>query len=200
MPRAMRGRRCWLRRSKLGEAVERIDRLDAVRRRTPGRHRAGREPDRWRGEAGLRQHRQPLRLRLGENGVGDHRDQRGVSRWRWPPSPPLARIARMSSVKTAGMPRAAELAVQLVGRRPEPRAVADGDAADGVDHRERGDAHAVGQFRRGRAQPALEVDRGGAEARAGGAEREIIACALAGRIAEVAIGREAAPLLVAAVE
>src|SRR5262249_56892791 len=52
----------------------------------------------------------------------------------------------------------------------------------------------------GRAEPALEIDGGGAEAGAGGSERKRLAGARGGGVAEIAIGRKASPVLVAAVE
>ena len=56
----------------------------------------------------------------------------------------------------------------------------------------------VRRDRRCRADAALEVDGGGAEAGADAAERELGGGGCGRRIAEVAIGREAAPVLVAA--
>src|SRR5215468_1759818 len=50
------------------------------------------------------------------------------------------------------------------------------------------------------AEPSLEIDGGGAEAGAGGSERKRLAGARSGGVAEIAIGRKAPPVLVAAVE
>src|SRR5262249_56154435 len=93
---------------------------------------------------------------------------------------------------------AAEFAVALERRRPEPRAAADHDGAGGVHHRERANREAVRRHRRGRADAAFEVDRGGAEAGADAAEREAPTRRQRRGIAEVAIGRKASPVLVAA--
>ena len=94
----------------------------------------------------------------------------------------------------------AELAVDLERRRPEMRPAADIGAAAGVHGGERPDRVPVAGHRGGRAEPALEVDRGGAEARPGGAEREVGTGGGRGGVTELTIGRKAAPILVAAIE
>ena len=53
---------------------------------------------------------------------------------------------------------------------------------------------------RGRAQPALEVDGGCAEACSSRSQGKVGASRRGGGVAEIAIGREAAPVLVAAIE
>src|SRR5262249_59216319 len=77
---------------------------------------------------------------------------------------------------------------------------ADMDAAGGIARDEPADRVPTGGPRRSRAEPALEIDGGGAEAGAGGAERKRLAGARSGGVAEIAIGRKAPPVLVAAVE
>ena len=116
------------------------------------------------------------------------------------PGAPLLRKASASAENLCGQPRAAEFLVLLERRRPEMRAVADGHAAGGIDGDQRADGEPVARLRRGRADAALEVDRGGAEAGADAAEREIRAGGFRRGVAELAIGRVAAPVLVAAGE
>src|SRR6266566_2690785 len=70
------------------------------------------------------------------------------------------------------------------------RAAADIDAAAGIDRDERADRVSIAGHRRGRAEPALEIDGGGAEAGAGGSERKRLAGARGGGVAEIAIGRK----------
>ena len=112
-------------------------------------------------EAGLRHHREPLRLRLGQRRVGrDDGERRVLAR-----APPLARGASASGGNVGGKAAPAELAVALERRGPEMRPVADGDAAAGIDRRERADGEAVARHRRSRADAALEVDGGGAQDR-----------------------------------
>src|SRR6185437_187286 len=94
----------------------------------------------------------------------------------------------------------AEFLVLLEWRRPEMRPVADDCAADGVDDGEGADCDAVRRRRGGRADAALERGGGGAEARAGSAEREIRFGCVRGLVAEFAVWRVTAPILVAAVE
>ena len=64
----------------------------------------------------------------------------------------------------------------------------------------RGDFDAAAGDGRRRAEPALEIRGGGTEAGADAAERELVAGGDRSCVAELAIGREAAPGLVAAVE
>ena len=85
-------------------------------------------------------------------------------------------------------------------RSPEARSVADRDAADRIDDGKCGDADAVTRRCRGRPKAALEVGGGGAETRADAAEREVGARGCCGGVAEIAIGREATPFFIAAVE
>ena len=58
----------------------------------------------------------------------------------------------------------------------------------------------VAGHRRGRAEPTLEVDGGGAEAGPRGSERKRLAGLRRGAVAEIPIGGKASPVLVAAVE
>ena len=83
----------------------------------------------------------------------------------------------------------AELAVLLERRRPELALVPDVDAAAGVDRDQRPDGVAAARHCRGRAEPALEIDRGCAMARARGAEREIRPRRGSRGVAELAVGR-----------
>src|SRR4029079_9966163 len=85
-------------------------------------------------------------------------------------------------------------------RCPEPWSVADGHAAGGVDHGERPDADAVSGLRSTRPETALEIGRRGAESGTDAAQCKIIACRARGGVGEIAVGREAPPCLVAAVE
>ena len=94
----------------------------------------------------------------------------------------------------------AELAISLERRCPEMRPGADIDAAAGVDDDQRADRVSVTGDRGGRAEPALQVDGRGAEAATGGAECECLPRLRGGAVAEIAIERKAAPVLVAAVE
>src|SRR6185312_13327958 len=95
---------------------------------------------------------------------------------------------------------AAKFAVDLERRGPEPGAVADGYAADRIDHGECRHQRAAGSLRRRRAEAALQRGRRGAHAGTDASEREVLARRRGGRIAEIAIGRKAPPFLVAAVE
>src|SRR5262249_54817521 len=94
----------------------------------------------------------------------------------------------------------AELAIHFEGGRPEMRPGADIDAAASVDDHEGADRVPVTRHCGSRAEPTLKVDGGGAEARAGGAERECVGSWRGGAVAEIAIGGEAAPVLAPAVE
>ena len=94
----------------------------------------------------------------------------------------------------------AKFAADLERRRPEPRTVADGHAADRIDDRERGNHDAIGGRRRSRADAALEIGRGRAHAGAGASEGERAGGRSGCGIAEIAIGRKPAPGLVAAVQ
>jgi len=95
---------------------------------------------------------------------------------------------------------AAEFGVLLVRGRPEPRAVPDDGAAGRIDGGQRRNNEAAIDRCRCRADAALEIDRGGAEPGADAAESEVSARCLRRRKAKVAIGRVAAPFLVAAIE
>ena len=106
----------------------------------------------------------------------------------------------MSGVKDDGNPRPPSSLAGFKRRRPEPRPVAHGDAADRIDYRQRSDADAASRHRRCRTDAALEIRGGGAKPGADAAEREILSRRHGRGIAEIAVGREAAPGLVAAVE
>ncbi len=141
--------------------------------------------------------RQPLGLRLRQHGVGgDERDRRVLA------GAALEAQGQVVQADRRGPAAAAELALLLVGRRPEMRAVADGGAADRVDRDQRAD-HLTGRGPcAGGAEPALEVDRGGAEAGAGRAERELRRGGGRSLRAEPAIGRftgSGRPALIAAI-
>ena len=143
----------------------------------------------------MRDGRETLCLRLGERRVGRDQRDRGV----------LAHAAFQADRERVrrqrrGQAAPAELAILLERRGPEMRAVADRHAADRVDHDDRADGRAVARLRGGRAEPALQVDGRCAESRARVAEREVAAGIRRRRKAEIAIGRKAAPVLVAAVE
>ena len=186
--------------AEFGEAEQRIDRSFAgrrceyhvaVERRMHGVDGAG--------HAGLRDHGQPSRLRLGQHGVGDHDHQCGVFRRACfrAALEPHSQHARREGGGQATPP---ELVAGLERRRPEPWPIADRHAANGVDHRQCRDLDAVfGLSGRG-AETALETGRGGAAAGADAAQRKIGACGASGGIAEIAIGRETPPGLVAAIE
>ncbi len=94
----------------------------------------------------------------------------------------------------------AKFVILFERRCPEPWAVADGHAAHGVDHGERPDGDAAFGLRGSGAKPALEIGCRRAEPGADAAQREIAACRTGCGVAEIAIGREASPCLVAAVE
>ena len=91
-------------------------------------------------------------------------------------------------------------AVDLERRGPEPRSVADRDGAERIDDDECRDLHAIAGLSGGRADAAFQVCGQGAEPRAGAAERKAgCGCRRRG-VTEIAVGRKAAPLLVAAIE
>ena len=151
------------------------------------------------GKSGLRDHRQPLGLRLGQVGVGDHHRQRGVlhgCRGR------AALDAHRQHARRERWRRSASaiFAIDLKRRRPEPWPVADRDGADRIDHRDGRDLDAIRCRGRCRADPALEIRSGGAEPGADAAEREVRSGGGGCGITEVAVGRKAAPGLVAAVQ
>src|SRR5262245_58246056 len=147
------------------------------------------------GEPVLRNDRELLGLRLGQRRVsGDDGDGRILAR------PAFRDRGQRRGRHGGGKAQSPELAVHFEGGGPELRSLADIDAAAGVDRNQRPDRVAVAGERGGRAQPALEVDGGGAETRPGGAEREGLARLGGGRVAEVAVGRKASPVLVATVE
>ena len=115
-------------------------------------------------------------------------------------APPLSRAFSMSGVNEGGSPRP-----------PNSLPISNGAAQNHgpsptvtlptrIDHRKRADRDAAFGLRRSRAKAALEIGRGRAEAGADAAEREIGARRTRRGIAEIAIGREASPGLVAAVE
>ncbi len=124
------------------------------------------------GKAGLCDHRQPLGLRFGQLGVGDDHRERGVFH-RCRGSAALDAHAQHVRRKRLRRSAAAIFAIAFKRRRPEPRPIADRDAADRVDHRKRSDPHAAQGLRRCRSDPALEIRGGGAEPGADAAEREI---------------------------
>ena len=80
------------------------------------------------------------------------------------------------------------------------RSLADGHAAGGIRRHDGAHQQPVARLRGGRADAALEVERGGAEPRADTAEREFGTRDFRRLIAELAIRRIAAPGLVAARE
>ena len=105
---------------------------------------------------------------LVKRGIGRDHDQRGVFAG-------LAFGLEGERLRRHGRGQAvsAEFAVALVRRGPEMRPAADHGGAGGIDHRERADGGAVAGLRRGRADAALQIRGGGAEARADAAEREV---------------------------
>ena len=114
--------------------------------------------------------------------------------------PPLSRALQHVRRERSRQSASAEFVVQFERRRPEPWPVADGHAADGIDDRERPDHDAAVGLRGSGAEAALEIGGGRAEAGADAAQREIGARRTRCGVAEIAIGREASPCLVAAVE
>ena len=80
------------------------------------------------------------------------------------------------------------------------RAVADHRRADGIDHRQRADRDAAARHGRGGADAAFEICGGSAKPGTGAAEREFGAGQFRRLVAELAVGRIAAPVFVAAVE
>src|SRR5208282_975758 len=146
-------------------------------------------------QARLRHDCNALGLRLGENGVGGHHHEGGT----------LACAAFGERFEGLGWKRRrqtapAELAVPLERCRPEPGPAVDENAAGGVDNGNRADDVAVRRLRRGGTDPALAIDRGRAGAGADAAEGEIGTGRGGCRIAELAIGRKTAPVLVAAAQ
>src|SRR5262245_41107597 len=95
---------------------------------------------------------------------------------------------------------AAEFAVLLEGPRPEPWSAADHDRACGIDGGERPDSHAICGRRGGRTDTPFEVDSGGTQPRAHAAKRKAGIDCRRCRVAKLAIGRMASPVLVAAGE
>ena len=116
------------------------------------------------------------------------------------PGRPLAIGEQRGGRQGGREPQPAELAVDLERRRPEMRPAADIGAAAGVHRGEGPDRVAVARHGRGRAEPALEIDGGRAKAGPGGAEGKRLAGPGGGGVAEIPIGREAAPVLVATIE
>ena len=115
------------------------------------------------------------------------------------PGPPLSRGASAPAASGGPAP-VAELRPARTGG-PEPRSVADQRRAYRVHRHDGADGVAGGGARRGRAEPALDGGRGGAGAGAHRAEREGARPGRpGGRVAEVAVGREPAPILVAPVQ
>src|SRR5215510_2083074 len=95
---------------------------------------------------------------------------------------------------------AAKLAVLLECPRPEPWPTTDHDRACGIDGGERPDGHAICGGRGGRTDTPFEVDRGGAHPCTHAAERKAGIDCRRCRVAKLAIGRMASPVLVAAGE
>ncbi len=93
----------------------------------------------------------------------------------------------------------AELVADLEGRCPEMPAAADGHRAGRVHRRERADMDAAVEYGRGRAQPALQAGGQRAGARADRADGKILRGALCSFVSQLAVGRIAAPVLVAAI-
>ena len=116
------------------------------------------------------------------------------------PGRPFAVGMSAAAGRRRGKTQAAELPVDLEWGGPEMRPAADIDAAAGIYGGERADRVAVAGHRGGRAESALEVDGGGAEARPGGTQGKDLAGARGGGVAEIPVGREAPPVLVAAIE
>src|SRR6185437_3106337 len=96
--------------------------------------------------------------------------------------------------------RAAKFAVEFERGSPEPGSVANRHAADSIDHRQRRDFDPACRCRGRRADTALQIGHGGTEAGADAAEGERGARRAGGGIAEIPVGRETAPMLVAAVQ
>ena len=144
------------------------------------------------GEAGLRHDGEPPRLSLGQRRIGCHHHQGGALALA-----ALGAVAQRLGRNRGRQAEPAELGMVLERRRPEPRPAADHRRAGRVDGGERADRVARGGRRRGRADAALEVERGGAEAGPDAAEREFAGGAFGRRITEVPVGGEAAPILVA---
>src|SRR6185312_6828154 len=94
----------------------------------------------------------------------------------------------------------AEFLVAFERAGPELRAAANNRTAGGIHRRQCANGDAAARLRRRRAEAALEIDRGRAEPRAGRAERELLFRRGRGGVAKLAIGRIAAPVLVAAAE
>src|SRR5215813_6796424 len=80
------------------------------------------------------------------------------------------------------------------------RTAAHIDAAAGIDGDERADRVPIAGHRGGRADAALEIDGGRAEACPGGSERKRLPGLRGGAVAEIPIRGKASPVLVAAVE
>ena len=114
--------------------------------------------------------------------------------------PPLSRAFSMSGVNEGGSPRppnsssSSNGAAQNHGPSPTVTLPTALTTASAADH------DAAFGLRRSGAEPALEIGGGRAEAGADAAQREIGARRARCGVAEIAIGREAAPCLVAAVE
>src|SRR6185437_15537732 len=101
--------------------------------------------------------------------------------------------------KRAGQTEAAELAILLVWRCPEPGTGTDRNAADGVDDSESADDVTVRVLSRRRTEATLAVDGRRAGAGADAAEGKIRARRCSRRVAQVAIRRKPAPILVATI-
>ncbi len=151
--------------------------------------------------AGLRDHRQPLGLRLGQQGVGDHDRPAWCSPQRPRPGRPSAARVSMSGVNADGRPRppnspsTSNGAAQNHGPSPTvtlPTALTTASAATVTP--------LVG-LRGGGAEAALADWRWSRPGRRRRCRARNRRCGAGGRgVAEIAIGREAAPRLVAAVE
>ncbi len=142
--------------------------------------------------------RQPHGLRLGEHGIGgDDGDGRVLDA-----GGSCGELrARQAGIfrKRRGQAEPAELGAFLEGRGPEMPRLADRRRAERVDGDEGADGKAFLRDGGGRAEAALE--RGGEGAGAGSRAAGFKGCRSSGerRMAELAIGRVAAPVLLAAI-
>ena len=143
----------------------------------------------------MRHDGEAIALRLGKDRVGrDHREGGVFLR------AAFGADGQIALREMRGQTVAAEFAILFEGCRPEMRTVANGDGADGVHYHDRADGDAAARLRRSRADAAFQRGGGGAETGARAAEREVGSGAGRGLIAEVAVGRKTAPVLVAAIE
>ena len=128
---------------EFGETDERIHRLFA---RRSGEHHVAVERCVHRidraGKTGLRDHREPLGLRPGQFGIGHDDRKRGVFHRCRVGSALYAHCQHVRQERRR-QSASAIFAADFKWRRPEPRPIADRDAADRIDHRKRGDADAA---------------------------------------------------------